>query len=40
MISLFGLIMGLQIVYIISTVGRGIGAATYLTLKETLKKSR
>lgn len=40
MISLFGLIVGLQIVYIISTVGRGIGAATYLTLKETLKKSQ
>jgi MFS family permease len=40
MISLFGLIMGLQIVYIISTVGRGIGATTYLTLKETLKKSQ
>jgi len=40
MISLFGLIVGLQIVYIISTVGRVIGAATYLTLKETLKKSQ
>jgi DHA1 family multidrug resistance protein-like MFS transporter len=39
MIGLYGLIMGLQIVYIISTVGRGIGAAAYLTLKETLKKS-
>ena len=39
MIGLYGLITGLQIVYIISTVGRGIGAAAYLTLKETLKKS-
>jgi MFS family permease len=39
MIGLFGLISGLQIVYIISLVGRGIGAALYLTLKETLKKS-
>lgn len=40
MIGLYGLITGLQIVYIISTVGRGIGAAAYLTLKETLKKSK
>jgi MFS family permease len=39
MIGLYGLITGLQIVYIISTVGRGIGAAAYLTLKETLKRS-
>jgi len=39
MIGLYRLITGLQIVYIISTVGRGIGAAAYLTLKETLKKS-
>jgi len=39
MIGLYGLITGLQIVYIISTVGRGIGAAAYMTLKETLKKS-
>jgi DHA1 family multidrug resistance protein-like MFS transporter len=38
-IGLFGLILGLQIVYMISMVGRGIGAATYLTLTETLKKS-
>lgn len=38
-IGLFGLILGLQIVYMISMVGRGIGAATYLTLSETLKKS-
>jgi MFS family permease len=39
MIGLYGLTLGLQIVYMISMVGRGIGAATYLTLKETLEKS-
>ncbi|MGC9346091.1 MAG: hypothetical protein ACP5ER_04800, partial [Candidatus Bathyarchaeales archaeon] len=38
MISLFGLALGLQVVYMVSMVGRGIGAATYLTLRETLKK--
>jgi MFS family permease len=38
MIGLFGLVAGLQIVYAISAVGRGIGAATYMTLKETLEK--
>ncbi|MDH5459413.1 MAG: MFS transporter [Candidatus Bathyarchaeota archaeon] len=38
-IGLFGLTLGLQIVYMISMVGRGIGAATYLTLRETLKRS-
>ncbi len=37
-ISLFGLAVGLQVVYLLSTVGRGVGAATYLTLKETLSK--
>lgn len=36
--SIFGLIVGLQIVYMLSMVGRGIGAALYLTLKETLKR--
>ena len=40
MIGSVGLILGLQIAYLISTVGRGIGAAAYLTLKETLKKSQ
>lgn len=35
MIGLFGLTLGLQIVYMISMVGRGVGAATYLTLRET-----
>jgi MFS family permease len=40
MIGAFGLILGLQIAYIVSLVGRIIGAASYLTLKETLKKSQ
>jgi len=38
LIALFGLVTGLQIVYLISTIGRTIGATLYLTLKETLKK--
>lgn len=38
MIGLFGLVTGLQIVYFISTVGRGIGAALYLKLDETLRR--
>lgn len=37
-IDAFGLIVGLQIVYMISMVGRVIGAILYLRLKETLKK--
>lgn len=37
MIGLFGLVTGLQITYMVSMVGRAIGASTYLTLKETLK---
>jgi MFS family permease len=36
-IGAFGLILGLQIAYIISLVGRGIGSALYLTLRETLE---
>ncbi|MEM3580912.1 MAG: MFS transporter [Candidatus Bathyarchaeia archaeon] len=36
-ISVYGLVLGLQIVYIVSAVGRFIGAATYFRLKETLK---
>ncbi len=36
-IGLFGLIAGLQVVYMISMVGRGLGAALHLTLKETLR---
>jgi len=34
----FGLVLALQIVYLISTVGRGIGAALHLTLNKTLKR--
>jgi len=37
LIGLFGLVAGLQIVYFISTAGRGIGAALYLKLEETLR---
>jgi MFS family permease len=37
-IGLFGLVFGLQVVYLISIFGRGIGAASYLTLEETLKR--
>ncbi len=37
-ISIYGLAIGLMIVYLVSTVGRGIGAALHLTLKETLTK--
>jgi MFS family permease len=38
-VGLLGVVLGLQIVYLISAVGRGVGAATYLTLKETLNKN-
>lgn len=38
MIGLFGLVAGLQIVYFISTAGRGVGAALYLELEETLRR--
>lgn len=38
-ISLYGLTLGLQTVYLISAVGRGIGAVAHLKLRETLKKS-
>jgi MFS family permease len=37
-IGLFGLIVGLQIVYLVSSVGRGIGAALHFTIEESLKK--
>jgi MFS family permease len=36
-VSAFGLILGLQIVYVISAIGRFIGATTYFKLRETLK---
>lgn len=38
-IGLLGVVLGLQVVYLISAVGRGVGAATYLTLKETLNRN-
>lgn len=38
-ITLFGLVSGLQIVYVLSAVGRFVGATTYLTLRETLDKT-
>lgn len=38
MVMLFGLGIGLQIVYSVSTVGRAVGAGLHFTLKETLKK--
>jgi MFS family permease len=37
-VSLFGLVVGFQVVYLVSTLGRGIAAAMYFTLEETLKK--
>jgi len=37
-ISICGLTLGLQIVYLISAAGRGIGAIAHLKLRETLKK--
>ena len=38
LVGIFGLGIGLQIVYAVSVFGRGIGATLHLTLKETLKK--
>jgi MFS family permease len=38
MVGLFGLVVGLQIVYFLSTVGRAVGAALYLKLEETLRR--
>lgn len=37
-VGLFGYVVGLQIVYLVSIVGRGIGAAVHLMLAETLKR--
>lgn len=37
-VSVFGLITGLQIVYLVSTFGRVVGAGLQFTLNETLKK--
>ena len=39
-IGIFGIVLGLQIVYLISTVGRVLGAMTYLSLRETLNKEK
>lgn len=39
MIGIFGLVLGLQIVYMVSFAGRALSATLYLTLKETLKRS-
>jgi MFS family permease len=38
-VGLLGLVLGLQVVYLISSAGRGVSAATYLTLRETLNRS-
>jgi MFS family permease len=38
-IGIFGLVLGLQIIYMISLIGRTIAATLYLTLRETLKQS-
>jgi len=37
-IGIFGLVLGLQIVYMLSLIGRTVGAVLYLRLKETLKQ--
>ncbi|MEM2947652.1 MAG: MFS transporter [Candidatus Bathyarchaeia archaeon] len=37
-VGIYGLVLGLQIVYMISAVGRFIGAATYFRLRETLRR--
>jgi MFS family permease len=39
MIGIFGLILGLQIVYMVSFAGRALSATLYLRLKETLRHS-
>ncbi|MEM2806707.1 MAG: MFS transporter [Candidatus Bathyarchaeia archaeon] len=36
-VGIYGLVLGLQIVYIVSAIGRFIGATTYFRLRETLK---
>jgi len=37
LIGIYGLVFGLQLVYAISAIGRGAGALTFTTLKETHK---
>ncbi|MGQ9539221.1 MAG: MFS transporter [Candidatus Bathycorpusculaceae bacterium] len=39
-VSIYGLVLGLQTVYTVSAIGRGIGAATYFRLRETLENKR
>ncbi|MEM3770668.1 MAG: MFS transporter [Candidatus Bathyarchaeia archaeon] len=39
-VGVYGLVLGLQIVYIVSAVGRFLGAATYFKLRETLKSRK
>ncbi|MEM3728389.1 MAG: MFS transporter [Candidatus Bathyarchaeia archaeon] len=39
-IGMYGLILGLQIIYVVSALGRFIGAATYFKLRETFKSRR
>jgi hypothetical protein len=36
--GIFGLFTGLLVVYMVSMVGRGVGAGLLFTVKETLKK--
>jgi len=36
--AVFGIIAGMQVVYMISMIGRVAGAALHLTLKETVQK--
>ncbi|MBS7637165.1 MFS transporter [Candidatus Bathyarchaeota archaeon] len=39
-VSVYGLVLGLQIVYTVSAVGRFIGATTYFRLRETLQNRK
>lgn len=39
-VGVYSLVLGLQIVYVISAIGRCIGAATYFRLRETLKSRK
>ena len=39
-VGMYGLVLGLQIVYIVSAIGRFIGATTYFRLRETIKSRK
>jgi MFS family permease len=39
-VGAYGLVLGLQIVYVISAIGRCMGAATYFRLRETLESGK